>query len=87
MKYEPGMMAKSMAGHDRDRIYVIVKEDVTCVYLADGRARTIDRPKKKKKKHVQLICAVPQELIERFQKGEVVRDEEIKRVIGGIAHV
>lgn len=87
MQYEPGMMARSLAGHDQNQVYVILKEEGTYVYLADGKIRTVDRPKKKKKKHVQLMRTTPCELADKFAKGEAIRNEDIKRVIGGIAHV
>ena len=57
-RYTKGMLAKSKAGHDFDNVYVIVDSDESYVYLADGKIRTLDRPKKKKKKHVQLICTM-----------------------------
>ena len=50
-----GKFAKSKAGHDKDQIYVIIKEDPEYVYLMDGKIKTVDKPKKKKKKHIQLI--------------------------------
>lgn len=50
-----GMLARSKAGHDKDTVYIILREDDAYVYLADGRIRTVDRPKKKNKKHVQRI--------------------------------
>jgi ribosomal protein L14E/L6E/L27E len=53
---ERGMLAKSKAGHDKGHLYVIYDVDETYVYLVDGEIRTIDKPKKKKRKHVQLIC-------------------------------
>lgn len=52
---EIGMLARAKAGHDKDRVYVIVEEDDTYVYLADGKCRTLQNPKKKKRKHIQLI--------------------------------
>ena len=55
-RFEIGMLAKSKAGHDKGHVYIIVETDATCVYLVDGKIRTLDRPKKKKMKHVQLIC-------------------------------
>ena len=55
-RYEVGMLAKSKAGHDKGHVYVIFDVDETYVYLVDGVIRTIEKPKKKKKKHVQLIC-------------------------------
>lgn len=51
-----GMLAKSKAGHDKEHIYVICDVDEKYVYLADGNIRTLSNPKKKKIKHVQVIC-------------------------------
>ncbi|MCU0078748.1 KOW domain-containing RNA-binding protein [Extibacter muris] len=50
-----GMLAKSKAGHDKGQVYVIMDTDDAYVYLADGRIRTLERLKKKKKKHIQPI--------------------------------
>ena len=54
-KFEPGMLARAKAGHDTGRVYVITGVDEAYVYLSDGKLRPSDRPKKKKKKHVQII--------------------------------
>lgn len=54
-RFEVGMLARSKAGHDKGHVYIIMKEEDAYVYLVDGSIRTIDRPKKKKKKHVQII--------------------------------
>lgn len=32
-----GKLALSKAGHDKDKLYLIVKEEQDTVYLADGR--------------------------------------------------
>ena len=53
---EKGMLAKSKAGHDKGHLYIIYDVDETYVYLVDGQIRTIDKPKKKKRKHVQIVC-------------------------------
>lgn len=50
-----GYMAGSLAGHDKDKIYLIVGEEKEYVYLADGKIRTCENPKKKNKKHIQII--------------------------------
>ena len=57
-RWETGMLAKSLAGHDKNKIYVIANEDEAYVYLSDGKIRTLDKLKKKKKKHVQIICSM-----------------------------
>lgn len=50
-----GFLAYSLAGHDKDTLYLIVEETKDFVYVVDGAARTLDKPKKKNKKHIQLI--------------------------------
>ena len=69
-----GNFARSKAGHDRNKIYVIINEDTEYVYLSDGRLRTIDHPKRKKKKHIQLVY-------NRRNPNMTTQNEEIKRAI------
>ena len=50
---EKGMIVLSRAGRDRGRAFVVVDVlDSEYVLMADGRLRTLDRPKKKKRKHL-----------------------------------
>ncbi len=73
-------LAVSRAGHDKDSIYVIVKEEANMVYLADGKYKPLEKPKRKNKKHIQVIKKLPKEITEVF-KQENFRNEEVKRVI------
>lgn len=87
MEYRPGMLAKSIAGHDQNQIYVIMREEGNFLFLCDGRLKTVDKLKRKNKKHVQLIKDIPDELAEKLAKGSVIYNEDIKKAIGGKAHV
>ena len=40
-------LAISRSGHDKDRIYVIIKEEANLVYLADGKLKPVEKPKRK----------------------------------------
>ncbi len=71
MTYAPGCPARSLAGHDKDQYFIILAEDGEYVTLADGKRRTIAKPKRKKKKHIQ---AVGQPLFSQFP----VTDEMIR---------
>ena len=78
-----GELATSKAGHDKDRLYMIVKEEEECVYLCDGRLRGVTNPKKKKKKHIQIIhVAVPEKLLQNIEQQvpehESVINEQIR---------
>ena len=55
-KFEAGMLAKSKAGHDTGKIYVIADTDDAYVYLVDGKVRTLDKAEKEKEE----ACPVDQ---------------------------
>ena len=77
-----GNLVISKAGHDKDTRYIIIKEDDEYVYLADGRIKTIEKPKKKRKKHIQPIYKYDiSELQNKLLHNERVSNEEIKRII------
>lgn len=69
-----------MAGHDAGKCYVIFQTDCEYVYLVDGRIRTIDRPKKKKKMHVNMLAHFDPDLADKVCN-HTVKNEEIKRAI------
>lgn len=76
-----GKFAKSKAGHDKDQIYVILKEDAEYVYLVDGKIKTIDKPKKKRKKHIQIILKEDENVSRKINENEMLTNEEIKVAI------
>ena len=73
-----GLLASSKAGHDKDKIYVIIREDKEYVWLADGKYKTNANLKKKRKKHIQLIkCFNNEEIRTRLLENVEVSDLEI----------
>ena len=48
-------MARSLAGRDAGVICLILREEDENVFIADGRDRRVETPKKKNRKHVRLI--------------------------------
>lgn len=84
-EYQAGSLVRSLAGHDKGEIFLIIKEEADDVFLADGRNRTVAKPKRKKKKHVQIFSVRNEILAERLKSGGTVRDEEIKHFLKCIA--
>ena len=77
-----GFLASSKAGHDKDTIYVIIKEDTEYVWLADGKIKTVEKPKKKRKKHIQVIrYFYNEEMRFALSEGKKVSDLEIVMVL------
>ena len=76
-----GMFATSKAGHDKGQLYIIIKEDEEYVYLTDGRLKPLDGPKKKKKKHIQIIKKTEEQIYLTIDENKQISNEEIKRAI------
>ena len=83
---EKGRLARSKAGRDKGRLCVVVQVvDENFVLTCDGRLRTFDRPKKKRKKHLQPLIPVQGEIaagrtIEDHKLRAWIREEEEKLV-------
>ena len=43
----------SLAGHDNDKLYVVLKQEGSYAILADGKTKTLKDPKKKNLKHLK----------------------------------
>lgn len=78
-KARKGMMAWSRAGHDTGQLYVIVDTEEAYAYLADGKLRTLENPKKKKWKHIQVKYEIPAQL--EKPNWDDIKNEDIKRAI------
>lgn len=51
--FTPGRVVRAVAGHDKDRFYMVVKLSESGVYIADGKLRKLDKPKRKNPKHLR----------------------------------
>ena len=71
MNYEKGMLVRSLMGHDAGNIYIIIEESADTVAVANGRQKTLAKPKNKKKKHVQLIKYKPEGIEAKLNEGRL----------------
>ena len=58
--------AKSMSGHDRNQYYLIIKKEDEFVYLVNGTTKPLTKPKKKNRKHIQIIKHISDEITGLF---------------------
>ena len=77
-----GKLALSKAGHDKDKLYLIVNEEQDTVYLADGRKRGLLKPKKKNRRHIQVIYeGIDEEELKLFFRNPAWADNRIRETI------
>lgn len=74
-----GTMVLSKSGRDKDRYLLVVKLlDENYVYISDGDLRPIEKPKKKKIKHLNFTNVYSEEIREMLIKGSKVSNKSIK---------
>lgn len=76
-----GEFAKSKAGHDKDEIFIIINIEDEYVYLVDGKNRNIEKPKKKKMKHIQSIHYIDSELQNKLNSNVKLQNEDIRKAL------
>ncbi len=77
-----GMFAISKAGHDKGKMYVVIDEENDLLYLADGKIRKLENPKKKKKKHLQIVGKdLDPVIVQKLTQKQTLYNEEIKHAI------
>jgi len=76
---EVGAVVISKMGRDEGRSFVVIQEvDSDFVLLADGRLRTMDHLKKKRRKHLKTTGILVEELRARLANGETVENHEVR---------
>ncbi|MFZ5966770.1 MAG: hypothetical protein ACOYVK_06310 [Bacillota bacterium] len=75
-----GQVVKSKAGRDRGRVFVVVDiVDEQYVLLVDGDLRKVDKPKKKKVKHLTKYNMISDEIKNRLENDEKVNNLLLRR--------
>ena len=69
----------STAGRDQGEWFYVIAEDPTYLFLANGKDRTLDRPKRKKRKHVQKVLRSETRVAEKILSGDKVLNGELRR--------
>ena len=55
MEIDRSSLIVSKAGRDKGQLFFVIDADEQYVYLADGKSRKLEKPKRKKRKHIEQI--------------------------------
>jgi ribosomal protein L14E/L6E/L27E len=69
-----GSVVKSIAGHDKNRFFMVLRIEGDFAYIADGKARALSSPKKKRLKHLRKTNAV-------IDPGTVLTDKQLRAAL------
>ena len=69
----------STAGHDQGKLFYVIHEDANYLTLANGKDRTPDKPKRKKRRHVQKVLRSETRVAVKILSGDKVLNSELRR--------
>ena len=69
----------SLAGHDEGELLYVLEADETWLLLADGKGRTIEKPKRKKRKHTNKVLRSETRVATKLREGDKVLNSELRR--------
>lgn len=77
-----GRLVYSKAGRDAGKLFIIVGMlDENYVFTSDGSLRTVDKPKKKKIKHLTFTNIVAEDIKSMILSGDKVENVQIKKFL------
>ena len=67
------------AGRDQGKLFYVIGTDPVYLFLANGKDRTLDKPKRKKRKHIQRVLRAETRVAEKLRLGDKVLNSELRR--------
>ena len=69
----------SLAGRDKGQFFFVVDTEEQYVLIADGKGRRLEKPKRKKRKHIQKVQQTDSRVAEKIRNGDKVLNSELRR--------
>lgn len=79
MEIDKSSLVVSKAGRDQGQLFYVIDADEQYVYLADGKSRRLEKPKRKKRKHIEQIPRTESRIAEKIRNGEKVLNSELRK--------
>ena len=69
----------STAGRDKGKLFYVIDVDPVFLNLVNGKDRTLERPKHKKRRHVEKVLRSETRVAQMLRSGDKVLDSELRR--------
>lgn len=79
--YSKGQVVYSKSGRDKRRPFIIVDFDEQYLYLVDGDLRKLEKPKKKKIMHVQIVNDVIYDIKQKLEESAYLNDADFRKAL------
>ena len=72
-------VVRSTAGRDKDGLFYVIGSDETYLFLVNGKDRSLEKPKRKKRKHACKVLRSETRVAEKLRNGDKVLNSELRR--------
>ena len=72
-------VVRPMAGRDAGQLHYVIAADETYLYLVNGKDRSLEKPKRKKRKHAQKVLRSETRVAQKLRTGDKVLNSELRR--------
>ena len=72
-------VVRSTAGHDAGKLFYVIGTDDGYLLLANGKDRSLEQPKRKKRKHAQKVLRSETRVAEKLRNGDKVLNSELRK--------
>ena len=87
MELQIGNIVISTMGRDKGLYFIVVGVEENYVYLVDGSVRKVDKPKKKKIKHIELTSLYDENIAAKVKNKHKITNQDIKKALKEILRV
>ncbi len=77
----PSDIVRSMRGHDEGSLCFVLKKEDAWLFLADGKLRRVEKPKRKKEKHAAFVAVSDSYAAQKIRAGEKVTNSELRKTL------
>jgi ribosomal protein L14E/L6E/L27E len=81
MEIIEGSIVRSIAGRDKGDLFIVLSREGSYAYLVNGELRKVDRPKKKKLKHLQGTHSVSEFIKNKLETAGKVTNSEVRKAL------
>ena len=81
MEVTVGSAVRSKAGHDKGGMFIVIARDGEYAYLADGKTRKTENPKRKKLKHLQPSAKISEAVVNALNENGSVTNAEVRKAL------
>ena len=78
-------IVKSINGRDEGKYFLVIGTEDEYSLIADGKSRRVEKPKRKKNKHLKLEDKSDVQIAAKLIGGEKITNNEIRRTLAGYA--